>query len=246
MLFLGAQTNTCKGHVICYSICNVMSMWSLRWHFTNKSVAGAPYSIKGYSYSLSHETTHHQLPEAWSKYLHNVFHVAWWWRRGDWYIDVNECELGDPCPGQRNNMTCRNTPGSFSCSCPHGFRFNPRSRHCEGIPDEKDLTGLSQFTQFTSRKLAQVPHAVFDFLCEIIAMDTLTIRYDTTSFTLLISSLMVYPICGWQSKTVRFSLTSRAILECFYPRDAMAPCLCLSVCLSVCHKPVLYRKGWME
>ena len=30
-----------------------MSMWSLRWHFTNKSVAGAPYSIKCYSYSLS-------------------------------------------------------------------------------------------------------------------------------------------------------------------------------------------------
>jgi len=200
MLFLGAETNTCKGHVICYSI----------WY----------------------ETTHHQRPEAWSKYLHNVFDVAWWWRRGDWYIDVNECELGDPCPGQRNNMTCRNTPGSFSCSCPHGFRFNPRSRHCEGIPDEIDLTGLSQFTQFTSRKLAQVPHAVFDFLCEIIATDTLTIRYDTISFTLLISSLMVYPICGWQSKTVRFSLTSRAILECFYPRDVMAPCLCLSVCLS--------------
>ena len=34
-----------------------MSMWSLRWHFTNKSVAGAPYSIKGYSYSLSYSQT---------------------------------------------------------------------------------------------------------------------------------------------------------------------------------------------
>jgi len=34
-----------------------MSMWSLRWHFTNKSVAGAPYSIKGYRYSLSHSQT---------------------------------------------------------------------------------------------------------------------------------------------------------------------------------------------
>jgi len=35
-----------------------MSMWSLRWHFTNKSVAEAPYSIKGYSYSLSHRRVH--------------------------------------------------------------------------------------------------------------------------------------------------------------------------------------------
>jgi len=32
-----------------------MSMWSLRWHFTNKSITGAPYSIK--SYSLSHSWT---------------------------------------------------------------------------------------------------------------------------------------------------------------------------------------------
>ena len=35
--------------------CNVMSMWSLRWHFTNKSVTGAPYSIR--SHSLSHNRT---------------------------------------------------------------------------------------------------------------------------------------------------------------------------------------------
>ena len=32
-----------------------MSMWSLRWHFTKKSVTGAPYSTK--SYSLSHSWT---------------------------------------------------------------------------------------------------------------------------------------------------------------------------------------------
>jgi len=32
-----------------------MWVWSLRWHFTNKSVTGAPYSIK--SYSLSHSWT---------------------------------------------------------------------------------------------------------------------------------------------------------------------------------------------
>ena len=32
-----------------------MSTWSLRWHFTNKSVPRAPYSIN--SYSLSHSWT---------------------------------------------------------------------------------------------------------------------------------------------------------------------------------------------
>ena len=31
-----------------------MSLWSLRWHFTNKSVTGAPYSIKSYSLSAGH------------------------------------------------------------------------------------------------------------------------------------------------------------------------------------------------
>jgi len=35
--------------------CNVMSIWSLRWHLTNKSITGAPYSIK--HYSLSHSWT---------------------------------------------------------------------------------------------------------------------------------------------------------------------------------------------
>ena len=34
-----------------------MSMWSLRWHFTNKSITGAPCSIKGYSYSLPNSRT---------------------------------------------------------------------------------------------------------------------------------------------------------------------------------------------
>ena len=34
-----------------------MSMWSLRWHFTNKSVTWAPRSIKSHSLSLSHSWT---------------------------------------------------------------------------------------------------------------------------------------------------------------------------------------------
>jgi len=50
MLFLGAQTNTCKGHVIFYSI----------WY----------------------ETTHHQRPETWSKYVLNVFRCSLAYRNG--------------------------------------------------------------------------------------------------------------------------------------------------------------------
>ena len=54
-------THTCAYVNLQYDVlpvemyCNVMSMWSLRRHFTNKSVTRAPYSIK--SVSLSHSRT---------------------------------------------------------------------------------------------------------------------------------------------------------------------------------------------
>ena len=62
--------------------CNVMSMWSLRWHFTNKSVAGAPYSIKGYSYSLSYSQTLWRRVR-WLKQcrLEVAAELQQWWRR---------------------------------------------------------------------------------------------------------------------------------------------------------------------
>ena len=41
----------CEVYNVVY--CNVMSMWSLRWHFTNMSVTGAPYNTKSYSMSRS-------------------------------------------------------------------------------------------------------------------------------------------------------------------------------------------------
>ena len=57
-------------------------MWSLRWHFTNKSVTGAPYSIKGYSYSLSRSRTLWWRVR-WLKQcrLEVAAELQQWWRR---------------------------------------------------------------------------------------------------------------------------------------------------------------------
>ena len=57
-------------------------MWSLRWHFTNKSVTGAPYSIEGYSYSLSYSQTL-RWRERWLKQCHVKVEaeLQQWWRR---------------------------------------------------------------------------------------------------------------------------------------------------------------------
>jgi len=52
--------------------CNVMWMWSLRWHFTNRSVTGAPYSIK---VTVCHTAGHYGIEyddgglEQWSTFL---------------------------------------------------------------------------------------------------------------------------------------------------------------------------------
>lgn len=49
--------------------------------------------------------------------------------------DINECEAGDPCPGQQ----CANTEGSYSCvSCQQGYQTvngkcaGERARTCAG------------------------------------------------------------------------------------------------------------------
>jgi len=49
-----------EGYSWSMSMSMSVSMWSLRWHFTNKPIAGAPYSINSYSLSHRHSWTQWQ------------------------------------------------------------------------------------------------------------------------------------------------------------------------------------------
>jgi len=51
-------------------------------------------------------------------------------------LDINEC-LSSPC-----EHTCANTPGSFTCSCNHGYLLDNDGRSCLGL--------LTQFNCYTS------------------------------------------------------------------------------------------------
>lgn len=59
--------------------------------------------------------------------------------------DINECDLN---PMLCNGGRCRNTPGSYQCVCPSGFRFNAVTRMCEGMLQTTHLTVIKTILVF--------------------------------------------------------------------------------------------------
>ncbi|XP_059503813.1 hemicentin-1 isoform X2 [Stegostoma tigrinum] len=45
-------------------------------------------------------------------------------------IDINECENKEPC-----QHDCKNTPGSYQCLCPSGYRLMPNGKACHDIDE---------------------------------------------------------------------------------------------------------------
>ncbi|NXK97014.1 HMCN1 protein, partial [Formicarius rufipectus] len=45
-------------------------------------------------------------------------------------VDIDECESPDTCQHE-----CRNTPGSFQCSCPSGYRLMANGKSCQDIDE---------------------------------------------------------------------------------------------------------------
>jgi len=60
--------------------------------------------------------------------------------------DIDECLMNRLLC---DNGLCRNTPGSFSCHCPTGYRFDPETDVCEGEMDAHFLCLCSTWYSFT-------------------------------------------------------------------------------------------------
>ncbi|NXE93182.1 HMCN1 protein, partial [Menura novaehollandiae] len=45
-------------------------------------------------------------------------------------VDVDECETRDTCQHE-----CRNSPGSYQCACPSGYRLMPNGKTCQDIDE---------------------------------------------------------------------------------------------------------------
>ena len=57
-------------------------------------------------------------------------------------IDKNECtQLANPCQGIAK---CINTPGSFECSCPAGYKLDRTGKKCDDINECDEMVSICQ------------------------------------------------------------------------------------------------------
>lgn len=61
----------------------------------------------------------------------NVCQCPIGWTGDQCQDDINECVSNKPC-----DQTCFNTPGSFLCSCRHGFQLQDDRQSCKSIGEE--------------------------------------------------------------------------------------------------------------
>lgn len=64
--------------------------------------------------------------------------------------DINECEVRDTCQHE-----CMNTPGSYRCVCPAGYRLMTNGKTCQGdyissLSESVQLPHLCNPTYFDS------------------------------------------------------------------------------------------------
>ncbi|NWQ77372.1 HMCN1 protein, partial [Columbina picui] len=50
--------------------------------------------------------------------------------RNDRCVDIDECESRDACQHE-----CRNSPGTYQCACPAGYRLTPNGKTCQDIDE---------------------------------------------------------------------------------------------------------------
>lgn len=51
-------------------------------------------------------------------------------------LDIDECQKRSRC-----QHGCQNTPGSFRCTCPPGYKLAPNRRTCIGVHSFRTITG---------------------------------------------------------------------------------------------------------